>query len=316
MKFVALLMGVVPLLVSCSLLGHLRPVGVFEIKDYGSPHELVIVDELLYVAGGHRGFYILDVSNPVRPTEIGAVEIPGFADAVAVSGQHAFIVDRGEGLHIIDISEPAAPVEVGFWAEPSFQVAARGSFVYLITAEKGIRIIDVSNPSQPQEVGFYQKGDRHCCLQIRDNYAYLTVEVAPGQTDLRILDITTPTKPVEISSIAATTYAFDLAVTENCAYIPYGGGFEVLNISDPSNPALITSHDTRGWEGVTEAIDAEGHLVYLSNLFDVQVVDLSNLNKPRVLGSFDTDQARDVAVSNGYFYVAEDDGVYVFQAPE
>lgn len=133
---------------------------------------------------------------------------------------------------------------------------------------------------------------------------------------MRILDITTPTKPVEMGSITATTYAFDLAVTENYAYIAYGNGFDILDISDPSSPCLVTSQDTRGWEGVTEAIDAEGHLVYLSNLFDVQAVDLSDPNKPRVMGSFDTDQARDVVVSDGYFYVAEDDGVYVFQVPD
>ena len=59
------------------------------------------------------GLRVLDISDPRAPVEVGFVDTPGTAAAVAVVGGYAYVADYDQGLRVIDVRHPSDPVEVG-----------------------------------------------------------------------------------------------------------------------------------------------------------------------------------------------------------
>ena len=51
---------------------------------------------LAYVAARRSGLHIIDVSDPSAPVLLGYYQMPGYANAVAVSGSLAYVADRNE----------------------------------------------------------------------------------------------------------------------------------------------------------------------------------------------------------------------------
>jgi hypothetical protein len=83
-----------------------------------------------------------------------------------------------------------------------------------------------------------------------------------------------------------------------------GGGLQVINISDPTNPRRIGGYVTRG-DGYAVAVS--GNYAYVATDWDgLQVIDISNPANPWRAAACDTDgDAWGVAVSGIYAYVAD-----------
>jgi len=94
------------------------------------------------------------------PVEVGFVDLPGEARAVAVSGDYAYaacvyLPGGTWSLLVIDVNVPSAPVEVGsIYIHNSWPnaVAVAGAYAYLATPTPAV--VDVSDRSTV-EVGFY-----------------------------------------------------------------------------------------------------------------------------------------------------------------
>lgn len=79
---------------------------------------LAISGNYVYVAEGLAGLQIIDISDPVRPSILGSVDMPGFANDITVSGDYAYIADGSSGIIVLDISDPQLPAMVGSFISP------------------------------------------------------------------------------------------------------------------------------------------------------------------------------------------------------
>ncbi len=117
-----------------------------------------LADGYAYVGRlGVSGLRVIDVSDPTAPVEVGFVDTPGFAYAVAVAGGYAYVADDGRGLRVIDVSSTrrrrsrsASSTRPGY----AYGVAVAGGYAYVADDDSGLRVIDVSDPTAPVEVGF------------------------------------------------------------------------------------------------------------------------------------------------------------------
>jgi uncharacterized secreted protein with C-terminal beta-propeller domain len=128
-----------------------------------------------YVASS-TGLIVVDVANPALPVQVGSCSLPGSsAQAVAISGGHAYVAAFAAGLRIVDISNPIAPIEIGFCDTPGYAmgVAFSGSSVYIADDFAGLCIVDVSNPSSPITVGFYNTPGEAHGITVSGAYAYV-----------------------------------------------------------------------------------------------------------------------------------------------
>lgn len=157
----------------------------------GSAHGIALAGNHAFVADLTGGLQIIDISDPTTPTFAGSVAIPSardihvahnlavvvgstfetvdisdpsnpvvlgnglplafFAEAVEVSGDHAYVANGPSGLQVMDISDPSNPLDAGFNALSDFahDVHVSGDRLYVADDLAGLQTIDISDPSNP-----------------------------------------------------------------------------------------------------------------------------------------------------------------------
>lgn len=115
-------------------------------------------DSHAYLIDLERGrMYVVDVSNPASPAQVGEAKIPDFGDngrAVFIQDNLAYVADPG--LTIVDISSPHAPVVRHQGAGYAHDVFVVGSQAYLVGPDEDwtgyFVVYDVSDPVNPKMV--------------------------------------------------------------------------------------------------------------------------------------------------------------------
>ena len=101
------------------------------------------------------GLRVVDVSDPLAPTTVGGVYLPGTSARVAVSGSRACVAAGGGGLHVLDVSDPTSPRPFGVYptsAEARGVALSRdGRFAYVANAGDGLLVLDLADPAGPED---------------------------------------------------------------------------------------------------------------------------------------------------------------------
>ena len=175
------------------------------------------------------GLEIIDVSSPANPVRVGGCDIAdgGANKAVAVAGNHAFLVSEYYALSIIDVSNPAQPVRAGGYS---------GNGVY--------------------NAGVAAVGNYAC---VTENQAFLPWSPPSGK--LQLIDVSNPTQPVVRGEYQAGGYAGAVAVAGKYAYVADGGAVVLLDVSNPASPLLKDRYETAAG---ANAIAVAGNLILVA----------------------------------------------------
>ena len=219
-----------------------------------SARDVTVRDGLAYVADGADGLRIVSLADPSQPAQTGTYDTPGFASAVALNGNYAYVVDGFlSGIIIVDVSNPNSPFRAGGIANMDFvlSVATRGNYAYF--GDRGsLRIFELTDPVNPTPLVFYDLGAGASVRKINillgsggsvagsdsqgDIYAY----VGAGAAGLKILDLTTPNSPNEIGAYDSPGFAEHAFVDASTVYLSDGfTAFSVLDYDAPTTAALI-----------------------------------------------------------------------------
>ncbi len=218
-------------------------------------------------------FTISDISDPLEPDTIGRCCCYSTLQGnVRLSDSLAFTLLRlpyeEVALLIIDVSQPTDPNLLSMTGPPPYGTTHRGDifrsgdFLYWVdqalifdTGERlgRILVLDISDPTQPGTIV------ADTCLHapphaiwIKDNYAY--VAEGYGGAGLMVLDVSDPNS---IDSVGCFPIpegrAWNLYIKGNYAYVCAHlkptlewDRVYVLDISDPTNPSLVTYYNTPG----------------------------------------------------------------------
>ncbi|WP_235284320.1 PKD domain-containing protein [Methanosarcina sp. 1.H.A.2.2] len=95
-----------------------------------------------------------------------------------------------------------------------------------------------------------------------------------------------------------------VAVSGDYAYVPdHYNGLMIVDISNPSSPALKGSYDT---PGNAQGVAISGNYAYIADGNDLVIVDISNPSSPIPIRNYNTGGwAQDIAVSGNYAYVID-----------
>src|SRR5262245_9497375 len=108
-----------------------QPWGVSErIDTAGEPKDVEIQDVLASIADWDEELQIYDIQSHAR---VGGIDLPGFAVAVAVDGNRAYVADL-LGLTVIDIATPSAPRRLGSvpLSGQSYDLVVEGDIAYVV----------------------------------------------------------------------------------------------------------------------------------------------------------------------------------------
>jgi hypothetical protein len=265
---------------------------------------------------------VLDISNPNLPQRVGVYDGVNASSDVVVCGHYAYVsgrwsegVLRKSGLRVLDVSDPSKPRVVGRytntkgagWAE---SVSVSGDYAY-VTGVDSLEVIDISTPTEPKRVGLCPIAGGYAATQLAvcGQYAYL----ASGEGGLQIIDISNPANPQLLGSWSGGGNANWVAVSGNHAFVAEyalsdgtngvrGGGLQILSVSDPANPRWVgaCNRGEMAW-----CVAVSGDRAYVAASYDgLKVIDISDPANPHQIGSCDTQEARGIAISGHYAYVA------------
>ncbi|MDH6097941.1 Ig-like domain-containing protein [Anabaenopsis sp. FSS-46] len=240
---------------------------------------------------------------------------PGFATAVQVVGDYAYVADYESGLQIINITNPSNPSLTGSYNTPDFALGVQvvGNYAYVADGESGLQIINITNPSSPTLIGSFDTPNFALGVQVVGNYAY----VADGESGLQIINITNPSSPTLIGSFDTPGSAEGVQVVGNYAYVADGeSGLQIINITNPSSPTLTASYNT---PGLAFSVQVVGNYAYVADDDSgLQIINITNPSNPTLTKNYQTaDFALGVQVVGDYAYVADGlSGLQIFDVSE
>lgn len=216
------------------------------------------------------------------PSLLTFIELPGFANGVAVNGDFAFIASGAAGLHVVALSADrrnaalAATLDVGGNAN---DITLSGSIAYLATSA-GLKAVDVSNPVKPRLLGSLASVGNAMGVKVRDSTAY----VAAGAS-LCTVSVANPAAMLQAGMIevGGKAWNLDLDPTRNVVAVAAGSAgvqlVDIGNLSAPLRRGGVATGDARG-------VALRGNIALVADFVNsMNSVDIANLADPSVMST-------------------------------
>ncbi len=205
-------------------------------------NDVHVAESVCYVADGPAGMRILDLSDPTRPREIGAVDTTGdcYSQSVVARDSFAFTDWAYPYLRSISVTDPAKPDKAGACIifNRAEDMALRDSLLYVAEDDK-LQIVNVARPRQPQVVGTLSLPERSGELILADTFAY-----AATYAGVVIVGVARPQSPYVVGTWPRDAIGIDLRDTILYA-VTYSSPTEdvllSLSVANPAAPYLLDS---------------------------------------------------------------------------
>ncbi len=197
------------------------------------PHGVDVKDGKCYISFNAMGLYIVDVSNPENPVELGHFDALDWARDVVVVDSLAYLLNLNNGgsfsdalqyLQVLNISDPNNIYEVGNWTGSndyawSNSLIVREDHAYVL-GDNGLFVLDITDPTSPQTVGVWNPGGWNFRMSEDGDLLYIAKEGG----GMKVVDVSDPTNPTRISTFSTFDYCADVAPRDNLVYIADGDG--------------------------------------------------------------------------------------------
>lgn len=183
-------------------------------------------------------------------------------------------------------------------------MASEGDLAYLASGGGGLMIVDAGDAANPVYVGALRLDGVTQGIAVRDSIVCLSLYDAPTSY-MVVVDATDPSAPVEIGRVEVPRIARQLVLREETVYIACEGfGLQLVDVSVPSDPALLGALPT---QGDSYGVEVLGDLAYIADTQRLVIADVSDGANPAVVSQLEQfDRAYQVAGSgDGFVYVSD-----------
>lgn len=301
------------------LSGISLPIGVLaniEMDDWSNGIDLD--DTHAYVTAGEAGLAIIDIRDPLLPIQESLIDLTGYSNQVAVSEQAGVaavsispddLFRDPRSLQFIDVSNPAQPVHL-----KTIELQARdileyeGVFYVTVGFPQALNIL-LFEASSLNQIGGFTTGS-----QVQNIEIYKDKLFAAAGNDLEIYDLSDPTFPLlsdtDLDGLSSIVSGWPLLAEDDVLYVGSDSAYQTFDISDPSNPTLISDSDGSGIDVVDLASNGSGLMIIPTgngtsatlDLYDAS--DVNNVDQ-RLEILFDNSRIEKVLLKDGLAYFAE-----------
>lgn len=220
------------------------------------------------------------------------------------------------GLNVIGVADAVSITEIGHFPIQSRSVdfTVSGDYIYKVNSNSWygcFSIIDVSDPTAPFDpIAPFESGiDCAQGLAVSGNYVYTV-----SGRDFSVIDVSDPTTPVVVGSSNENSfqmyYANNVAISGNYAYVTDGKkGLFLINVSDPTSPSVVKKISSLSRSYYDVAV-LNGYTYAVGNVLCVNDVKNYNNVKENIYSSLEGGLS--VVASSNYLYVADRNGVLIF----
>lgn len=268
----------------------------------GAVREILIENNLAYLADDYGGVVIVNITNPQSPIKLGEFNEGGRTYGLCYSDDLLFVANYDLGLQILDVTDPTQPTKLGTFYDGgnATSVAVRGNRAYLADWEDGFEIIDISNLETPTEIAQGEEiplFSNYYKIKIEDDEAYLIC-----YSGLAIYSINEDTLGEALGS-----YFFngplDFTVNNNIAYLARNR-IEVVDVSNPEDPIMVSNYSI-----FITNLFLEGDVLYASYIDrEIHLFNITNPNQLNWIGEFALNESNtDLFYKKGVLYLSHFD---------
>jgi hypothetical protein len=217
------------------------------------------------------------------------------------SGETKIVIANGTKSFTVDVGitefDPVAQAAISI---PGYanNVDVQGNLAYVAAGSAGLQILDVSDRSAPEIIGALDTSGTAIDVKIVGNFAYL----ADGASGLQIIDVSNPTEPSLSATIDTADIAQDIAIQGDFVFVADGkSGIEIINVSNTSKPFSVGYSDQLT---NVKGIAVEGSYLVAVGESSLALFDIEDAANPLWLTAVNIGTVKDVAIDNGYVYVA------------
>ncbi len=301
-------------------------VSTYYLPSGDGPTAILVKGNYAYLGDGFGYVFIIDISNPSNPKEIGHLLTYGeFVKSIAVKDTVLYASMGDRDVEIYNIANPSKPFYLPYTVDTSGYAPLTIEGHYLYTGSYSYHqfmMYDLSNPYNPRFVNEIHinsdVGGPINSISVIGTTAY----VALYRGKLVMVDIA-DTNNFHIISEINNKYRFPestydagelLGTTLKYPYVYYatGTGLWTINVNAPHVHMQTVSFFPTGWFINKMTVDSSNH-AYLAELYGgLKVLDFSEPSSPKLIGQYLPDeQVIDVAVSGGYAYLDCDSSIQI-----
>ena len=307
-------------------------IGVHLVGQWNVGYQTEPVYNYLSVSGNYvymevdSTLYVIDVSDPTTPKEVGHYNIGDSSEnggimGLAVVGHYLYLniffwSPNHSELRIVDMSDPGSPREVGSFSYDNNShnygslLSVSDNYAY-IGRDSTLNVIDVSDPANPHKVGSAKLVGSYSIIDmyVTNGYVYVATYDQNNSGNynpprgLHIIDATDPTKPHEVGGLsqAVGQDSYDYGYGEKVIYVSDGlayvaGDFDgllIFDVSDPTKPHEVG--DFKNTDTEVYGVYAVGKYAYIVGKADIeggqwepviQILDVSDTANPQVIGTY------------------------------
>ncbi|NET00825.1 MAG: hypothetical protein F6K61_09680 [Sphaerospermopsis sp. SIO1G1] len=271
----------------------------------GSTDEL---EQTAYVATGSYGLAIVNASQFDNPIILGQLDLPGGdATDVAVDTnlQIAAVATNTGALKLVDISDPMLPTVEQTINIPANQVEIYNGIAYA-TVGTSMYAVDLLTGEELQQLNLGGSGTVTGMAREGEKlYTYVS-----GSDTFSIVDISNETQASILGQLRVSIASRDVGVfaANGVAYLA-GSGLRTIDVSDSSNPTLISGADNF-FTARDLALNGSGLALVATEDQGLGIYDINDpTNTNNFITQVDTSGfTYDVAVASGIAYVADGSG--------
>src|SRR5437016_5575958 len=220
----------------------------------------------------------------INATPAGKFAVPNLQDMI-IKNNIAYVAAGADGFKVLDITNINNSIQLGKYQLTNgfaHQLTLQGNYAYVAYGVTGLRIIDILNPSNLSLAGVYMLGTTNppvTKVAVTGNAAL----VVDGNTgELEWVDVT---QPMQVFKVYLSTLgvANDVSVAGGIAYVAAENGLQLIDVSNPRVPNLLSNFNT----GFANGVNVVGSIAYVADYYlGLQLIDVSNPRTPSWLGNF------------------------------
>jgi len=260
--------------------------------------------------------FILDSSNLHNIVELSQIILEGNITDIKIYNDFLFVVNSKVGLQIIDVTQPDNPIMVDTY----FPTGEDGMFTtdLLISGDtaflqdqfgkKYLHILDIHDPKNIETIALIQEGGYPLAIH-RDLLVTDSAILGWNHKGINLFDISDLENPQLIYYESAYGITTDADFNNGNLILATKTGVYSVDVSNPRNPIMLESHKLYYYNAVIQ-----NGKIFASVILNLRVIDISKNMRIKLRRKMP--QVRDIVYYEGYIYIADDTGLYIFEAEE
>jgi len=243
----------------------------------GNLHGCTIFDNILYVM--NNTFLIYNITDITNPIYISAYSDVFVGTKLHIASNYAYAIEYHGKLKVLDIADAINPQLIATFEFGGFtsDISCEGNLA-AIANNNGVLIFDISNKSAPKKLNQIDVQNAANII-MQNNFLY----VISGLRSLEIYNIADIENPVLTGSYEGEHFwhmYVDFIIDGNYLILMiFGGGIEVINISDPSSPTHVSEHLLESFTSRDMILDKNYlYLLGVGPPGDIVIFDVSDYN--------------------------------------